>query len=93
MWTHHSPVVPAATDIAYEPGDDLLPARGMGHLRMKLNTVDRFRVVRNGSIGCGFGMANNMKIWRGRRELIAMGHPHLHITTQQQNTPNTVRVK
>jgi hypothetical protein len=62
----------------YEPSDDLLSARGMRHLRVKLNTVDRFRVMRNGSIGRRLGMADNMKIWRRRRELIAVRHPHLH---------------
>jgi hypothetical protein len=49
----------------------------MRHLGMKLNTVDRLRVMRNGSIGRGVGMADNMKIWRRRRELIAVRHPHL----------------
>ena len=76
--THHGPVALAATDAVYEPSDDLLSARGMRHLGMKLNTVDRFRVMRNGSIGRRFGMADNMKIWRRRSELIAVRHPHLH---------------
>ncbi len=76
--THHSPVILAAADIVYEPGDDLLTARRVRHLRMKLNTVNRLRVMRNGSIRCGLRMADDMKIWRRSRELIAMRHPHLH---------------
>jgi hypothetical protein len=33
--------------------------------------------VRDGGIGCGLGVADDMKIWRGRGELIAVRHPHL----------------
>ena len=74
---HHSPVGFAAADIAYEAGDDFLPARGVRHFGVKLNTIKRFRVMRYGSIGGGLRMTDDMKVWRWRGELIPVRHPHL----------------
>jgi len=75
--TYHSPIVLAATNIVHEPGDDLLSPRGVRHLWVELNAVERFRIMRDGGIGRGCRMANDVEIWRWRGELIAVGHPHL----------------
>ena len=74
---YHGPVILAATNVVYEPGDDLLSPSGVCHLWMELNAVERFRIMGNGSIGRGFRMTDDVEIWRGRRDLIAMRHPHL----------------
>ena len=81
-YSYHSPVAFAATDIAYEPGDDLLSPWGVCHLWMELNAVEWFRIMSNRSVGRGFCMADDMEIWRGRRDLITVGHPHLQNPAQ-----------
>jgi len=74
---YHGPVALAATYIVYKTRDDLLPPWGVRHLGVKLNAVERLRVVRDGGVWRGFRMANDVEIWRGAGKLIAMRHPHL----------------
>ena len=83
IYMYHCPVVFATTNIVYEPGDDLLSPWGVRHLCMKLNAIERLRVVCDGSVGCGCRMPNDMEIGRGRRELVAVRHPHLQ--TKKKN--------
>jgi len=47
---YHSPMISTFTDVRNEPADDLFTTRGMRDLWMKLNSIERFVVVRDGSI-------------------------------------------
>lgn len=51
----------------------------MSHLGVELNTVDRFRVVSDGCEGCVAGLANGMEVWWRLGQLVAVGHPNLHL--------------
>ena len=64
-----------------ESGDDLLSPWGVRHLWVELYAIEWFCVMDNGSIGRGCRMANYMEIWRGRRDLVSMGHPYLQNPT------------
>ena len=81
IYPYHCPVAFAATDIADESGDDLLSPWGVRHLWVKLYAVEWFRVMGNGGIGRGCRVANDMEIWRGRRDLVSMRHPYLQNPT------------
>lgn len=46
---------------------------------MELNTVDRLRVVSDGSEGRVAGLTDGMEVWWRLGQLVAVGHPNLHL--------------
>jgi hypothetical protein len=65
-------------NIEHESPDDFLSSRRMGDFWMKLNPVERLRVVSYSCEGCCVCSAYNVEARRKFQELISMRHPHLH---------------
>ena len=70
--THHSPLRPASTYMQHKALNYRLPFRRVRHLRVELDTVERFGVVRDRCVRRRVCLSDDVEVRRHLRELVAV---------------------